>query len=62
VKERRRKKKDWVKLKTMDAMKADIPRQRTVSSELNRIQLDEAIREREKKRGNESMKKRRREN
>lgn len=34
----------------MDAMKADIPRQRTVSSELNRIQLDEAIREREKKR------------
>jgi hypothetical protein len=50
VKERRRKKKDWVKLKTMDAMKADIPRQRTVSSELNRIQLDEAIREREKKR------------
>ena len=31
----------------MDAMKADIPRQRTVSSELNRIQLDEAIREKE---------------
>ncbi len=29
---------------TMDATKAGIPRQQTASSELNRIQLDEAIR------------------